>query len=260
MKTWMQKYDACIFLSENNPDYIFAQNNGITNTFILPNGADENEFLEPVHGIRDKFKIPSDNHLLILHVGSHTLLKGHREALKLYHRTELPASTFLLVGNQSNKICCRECKLREKLQNTWYQIRKINKRVIIADLPRAETVMAYHDADLFLFPSNIECSPIVLFEAMASKTPFLVTDVGNSKEIVSDSHAGVLLPTKFINFRFRLSLLQVKKASPLLEGLARSKEKRDELGNNGRRLWELNYTWSAIAKKYEELYSQLLSS
>ena len=60
-----------------------------------------------------------------------------------------------------------------------------NMRILILNIDREETVAFYQTADLFLFPSNIECSPIVLFEAMASKTPFLVTDVGNSKEIIS---------------------------------------------------------------------------
>jgi L-malate glycosyltransferase len=46
-----------------------------------------------------------------------------------------------------------------------------------------ETVAAYQAADLFLFPSDIERSPVVLFEAMASRTPFLTTAVGNAEEI-----------------------------------------------------------------------------
>jgi glycosyltransferase involved in cell wall biosynthesis len=55
---------------------------------------------------------------------------------------------------------------------------------MITSLSRIETLAAYHQADLFLFPSNIECSPLVLFESIASKTPFLTTDVGNAKEII----------------------------------------------------------------------------
>ena len=57
-----------------------------------------------------------------------------------------------------------------------------------------ETIAAYK-AGYVLFSSNIECSPLVLFECMASKPLFLTTDVGNSAEIVKWSHAGLLLPT-----------------------------------------------------------------
>ncbi len=70
-----------------------------------------------------------------------------------------------------------------------------NKKYIITDLTREETVAAYKSANLFLFPSNIECSPIVLFECMASHLPFLTTDVGNSKEIIEWSNGGEILPT-----------------------------------------------------------------
>ena len=62
-------------------------------------------------------------------------------------------------------------------------------------MDRVLTVNAFKQANLFLFPSLIECSPIVLFEAMASSTPFLVSDVGNSKEIVKWTGGGELLPT-----------------------------------------------------------------
>ena len=69
------------------------------------------------------------------------------------------------------------------------------KRILIKSLARDETVAAYHAADIFLFPSNIECSPLVLFECLASKTPFLTSDAGNAAEIIRWSGAGRLLPT-----------------------------------------------------------------
>jgi glycosyltransferase involved in cell wall biosynthesis len=69
------------------------------------------------------------------------------------------------------------------------------KNVRFAGFSRSDVIQAFHHADLFLFPSHIECSPIVLFEAMASKTPFLITDVGNAREILSWTNGGDILPT-----------------------------------------------------------------
>ena len=55
-----------------------------------------------------------------------------------------------------------------------------------------EVVEAFFAADLFLFPSLIECSPLVLFEAAAAGTPFIATDVGNSREIAEWTGAGLI--------------------------------------------------------------------
>ena len=71
-----------------------------------------------------------------------------------------------------------------------------HKKIFLTSLDRKELINTYKQADIFLFPSNIECSPVVIFEAMASKTPFLVSNVGNANEIVNISNAGYILPSK----------------------------------------------------------------
>ena len=55
---------------------------------IIPNGASAEEFLSPDEtDIRKDLKIPED-HFLILHVGSHTGLKGHAEAIRIFSRAK----------------------------------------------------------------------------------------------------------------------------------------------------------------------------
>ena len=54
--------------------------------------------------------------------------------------------------------CYYECKLKEFF----------NRNIMIVELPREDVVALYKESDVFLFPSNVECSPIVLFEAMAA--------------------------------------------------------------------------------------------
>src|SRR5215467_949510 len=46
------------------------------------------------------------------------------------------------------------------------------KRVIVIDFPRNRLIQAYLNADLFVFASNIEYSPLVLFEACAAGLAF----------------------------------------------------------------------------------------
>ena len=66
------------------------------------------------------------------------------------------------------------------------------KRVILTDLERQDLIQAYLAADLFVFASRIEYSPLVLFEAAAAGTPFLTVPVGNADEIVRWTGGGVL--------------------------------------------------------------------
>ena len=124
-------------------------------------------------------------------------------------------------------------------------------------MTRYEVVQAYKTADLFLFPSNIECSPIVLFECMAARTPFLVTDVGNSKEIIQWSNGGKLLPTRRSEGGYGLVRALISESSKMLNLLVNDKPYLHDLSENGYKSWINNFTWEIISKKYSEMYRNL---
>jgi glycosyltransferase involved in cell wall biosynthesis len=119
-------------------------------------------------------------------------------------------------------------------------------------------VEAYKAADLFLFPSQIECSPLVLFEALASKTPFLTTDVGNAKEIIDWSGGGLLLPTHIDTQG--LSRVEVEPAARILEKIWRDVPSRQELARTGFEAWKKKFTWAKISEQYNQLYKELVRS
>jgi glycosyltransferase involved in cell wall biosynthesis len=163
-----------------------------------------------------------------------------------------------------------------------------NKQILVKFLSRTMTVEALKQSDLFLFTSNIECSPLVLFEANAAKLPFLTTDVGNAKEIIEWTQGGLLLPTilgvefnrtfrykfkkivkkilaslklfrgkiKYVNFSF--STPDIAQSVKVLERIYQDKNLRGQLAANGFKSWQEKFTWEKIAKKYEELYLSLM--
>ena len=145
----------------------------------------------------------------------------------------------------------RKLRIWKKLNNTG------DKKIVVTTFTREETVAAFKAADLFLFPSNMECSPIVLFEAMASGTPFLVTDVGNSNEINEWSKGGIILPTRIDNKGF--SHARIKGSTKILNELFGNNQLRKQLAQYGFNAWKNNFSWETIAKKYEELYINLLN-
>jgi len=283
MKKWMRRYDVNVFLSETYRDAAFAREHGIGNRVLIPNGAGEDEFLrESGIDIRDRLGIPPDA-FLVLHVGSHTGDKGHREALEIFRRARVRHAVFLVVGNETGG-CDAECRATAKNQNATREFLSAGKRVIVRSLSREETVAAFRSADLFLFPSNVECSPLVLFEAAASGTPFLSTDVGNAAEIAEWTSAGMILPTDkregadrneggLVPRVRRLasaflpvlsppipsghSRARTEESARVLERLFASPDERRRMAEAGREAWKGRFTWEKIALQYEALYASL---
>lgn len=259
MKVWMKKYDVNVFISNNYRDTNFARTVGIKKMVFIPNGASADEFLSSSAeiNIRQKLGIPL-GHFLIIHVGSHTGLKGHIEAIEIFKRARISRTSFLLIGNDFGNGCAKLCEKQAKSFNRSPLRLCDRKRIILASLSREETIEAFKGADLFLFPSNIECSPLVLFECMASRTPFLTTDVGNAAEIIEWSNgAGQLLPTiKDVTGYCRADIASSAK---MLEDLYKQPEKRKAMQEAGFSAWIERFTWETIAESYERLYWRLLT-
>jgi len=254
MKSWIKKYDMNVFLSDSYRDINFARENSVQNIVLIPNGAGEDEFsTQEEINIREKLNIPADA-FLILHLGSYTLLKGHKEALEIFLRSHIPDSVLLMVGDNIESF-------RQQITGRYFLSglrRKLkNGKIILTDsLTRKETVAAFKSADLFLFPSNIECSPIVLFESMAAETPFLVTDVGNSPEIINWSGGGLLLPTD--KDKNGNSHVNIKAAIGVLQNVYNDSQLRKSLSQSGHTSWKNNFTWEVIAEKYLGMYKKLI--
>ena len=241
-------YDMNVFLSETGKDYSFF--NGNAKRIIITNGADENEFAysgKPY--IRQNLGIPEKN-FLVLHVGSHTGMKGHAEAIEIFKRANIPNSTLVIVGNIFSIRCYYECKLKEFF----------NRNIMIVELPREDVVALYKESDVFLFPSNVECSPIVLFEAMAAGLPFMTTDVGNSKEIIKwSNYSGFELPTIIDPKGY--SHADIELSSLLLKKLyGRKGFVLNKIGMHGRQEWLEHFTWEKIARQYENMYRNIQST
>jgi glycosyltransferase involved in cell wall biosynthesis len=256
MAGWMNQYDANVFLSADYRDINFAEQHDVRERVLIPNGAGADEFLrESEIDIRGKFGIPSD-HFLILHVGSHTGVKGHVEAIKMFKKANIKNATFLIVGNSFGGGCSRSCEFQNLFTRFSSQVRANGKRLIVTTLNRPETVAAYQQADMFLFPSNIECSPLVLFECLASKTPFLTTDVGNAAEILAWSSAGRLLPTT--KTPDGSSHANVDASIKMLEEFYEDKKSRLQMAECGYAAWQERFTWEGIARQYEQLYLSVM--
>jgi glycosyltransferase involved in cell wall biosynthesis len=129
------------------------------------------------------------------------------------------------------------------------------KSVFRVRLPRELTVQAFLSADLFVFASRTEYSPLVLFEAAAAGTPFITVPVGNADEIVRWTGGGILCPAP----RDRRGFTRADPAA-----LARAMERvvadeglRTSLAEAGRGAWRTTFNWRSIAKRYEAILTDV---
>jgi L-malate glycosyltransferase len=253
LRSALRRFDGMIVHSGGYRDARFLRQSGIGNVTVIPNGAAEDEFTRPTEGFRRHFNIGADERLVVT-VGSHTGLKGHGQVIDIVSRLRSGHVTLAVIGNATPGGCTGACRRRAKLAE-WKSRGRV--RVIVADVPRPSVVSALAEADVVVLASRIECSPLVLYEALASGTPFVSGRAGNAEEIASTSGGGYTVSTAFNQRGY---------ASPSTGALTETLEKllldpllRRQIGNRGRLAWESNHTWSKICDQYEAVYKSTMT-
>jgi glycosyltransferase involved in cell wall biosynthesis len=239
MPAYLAQYGADIYLSRTYQDKIFADQHGLKNSLIIPNGADETEFNAPTIGFRKKYGIKTP--YMLLCVANHYNLKGHRMLIEAFDKLNRNDVTLVIIGNpvasgrQKWRVeCYRHCRLAS-LKNPRIKV--------LANVPRDFVVSAYKEATLFVFASMTECSPLVIFESMAAGLPFVSTDVGDVRERSAYGRIVVDLPD------------MVAQVANLLD----NEDTRKKIGAAAVNEWRKNYTWERITDQYEALYQKLVS-
>ncbi|MBL0043108.1 MAG: glycosyltransferase family 4 protein [Flavobacteriales bacterium] len=256
MPKWLMDMDLNVFLSHHYRDIDMAKAHGLRNFAVIANGAAEEEFgAAPSYDVRVELGI-APQQPLILHVGSYTGIKGHKEAIRIFLTAETSDAVLVLAGNGN-------ARLKHFFEHHWrfvllrWQAAMKKKRIVFVELDRARTVAAMKQADLFLFPSQVECSPIVLFETMAAGVPFLSSRAGNSEEIAEWSQGGWTMPGTKDNNEWEH--VDVSKGARLLSGLLAQPERLRAAGHAGHTAWKERFTWQHIAEEYAAQYDQLVS-
>ncbi len=284
MGEWMRLYDACVFLSDDYRDINFARKAGVEKCALIPNAAAEDEFNRPPDPeFRTRLGIPEDDFLIIHVAGYLSVAKGQIEAVRIFSESHLRNATLLLICGEFAEGLFSGLKPRKLARAAWHFLRgkgmsgflpawqigahkwlasrrneAHSRRILTTALSRRDTVSAFLDADLLLFPSWIECSPLVLFEAAAAATPFLVTDVGNSAEIIRWTGGGRILPGTLKQDREGSVIADVPGGARLLEEIWQDGECRKRMAASAQSAWRKHFTWEVIASRYEELYAALL--
>jgi glycosyltransferase involved in cell wall biosynthesis len=290
----LRKFDHLIFYASRYRDIDLAREHGLTNFSIIPNGASEVEFnVAADPSFRERQGIPARS-FLFLTVGSFSGQKGHLELAKAFSAMTLGEgehATLILNGNVLlpradlsrfwDKLTSlvriaafrsifriiftrilEKTGIRVSQEATPQDVARLvnstqsNKRVLLTDYPRQDLIQAFMASDLFVFASNVEYSPLVLFESAAAGTPFLTVPVGNAEEIARWTEAGLVCPAgRDAKGYTRVDPAELARS---MSRLAQDEALRKKLGAAGRKNWQDKFTWEKISREYEAIFLRLV--
>lgn len=208
---------------------------------VIPNGFDLMRFVPDKSSrikVRAELGLGTDTPLvgLIARFDSQKNHIGFIEAADQVHR-QMPSVHFLLVGTgvtNANAVLNDEIK-GKGLQHHMHLLGRRD------DIPQ---LMA--SLDVLASSSHGEAFPNVLGEAMACGVPCVVTDVGDSSEIVGNTGRVVAAGD------------MKGLAESLVEILSRPPEYRSDLGVKARSRVEANYEICKVTRLYENFYVRVM--
>jgi glycosyltransferase involved in cell wall biosynthesis len=211
--------------------------NYLSKAFYIPNGVPEE--LINVKGNFDyaKYNINPGEYVLFA-CGRLDPTKGLHYLLEAYNSNRIE-NKLLIIGDFSHAP-------RKYLQEIESLINNNKNIVIIKELlPKEKLYEVLRNSKLFVFPSEVEAASMLLLEAIACKSPVVCSDIDENKDIVGrdykylfksgnseDLGKKIKMALNDVNIKETVESLYLKCIS--------------------------QFSWKAIARRYEELYLKLL--
>ena len=204
------------------------------------NGVDVGRFDEEVDevAVRAELGLAPDDRVAIL-VGRFAARKGHNYAMRAVKLASerVPGLRMIFAGDGEP-----ESELRAEAGELG-----VSDRVLFVgfrrDIPRLLAA-----SDVLLLPSEDECLPLVILEAMSSRLPVIAADVGGISEAVDDGRTGVLVSPR-----------DAEGLAEAMVELLGDRERARAMGLEGRRKVEAEFSLEACAAAVFDVYEELLS-
>ncbi len=192
---------------------------------------DEIENIAPDKGILNKFK----DLVKIVYTGRLIDGKGVPDLLSAVSKLKINNWVLFIVGSGPQKI-----NLEEKAKD----LKIANKVIFFGQKNKEGLIGILKTSDIVVNPSYTEGLPTSVIEAAICSKAIIATNVGGTKEIISDS-SGILIPAR------NSSILADKIAQ-----LAHNKELRTKLGNQAREEVKYKFSWDTSIDKYIALLNK----
>jgi len=220
---------------------------------VCYNGVDPKKYSreqvsdEKVREVRQSYGV-GDNDLMALFVGRLVWIKGVDRLIRAMPQVlqTIPNLKLVIVGLG---------EMREYLEKLVQTLKlKDVVKFRFEFIPEEERIAHYAACDVAAFPSLYEPFGIVALEAMSMGKPVVVGAAGISgmKESV--------VPNGPDQCGFHVNPEDPADIAWGLINAVQDPQRKEWLGNNGRKIVLARFSWDVIAKKTAELYSKLLGS
>jgi predicted transcriptional regulator len=207
---------------------------------VIPNGVNAGKFNSDVNTSRVRKQYAKNGEKIVSFVGRLVHEKGVHVLIGAVPKvlTEMRKVNFVIVG---------EGGMKDYLATEAYDF-GVADHVFFAGFVDEQTLISiYRASDAAAFPSLYEPFGITALEAMAAKTPVIVTDTGGLAEIVEHEKTGIKV--------------YVDNSDSLAWGILRvlkNPEIAKKICENGYRKVLKEYDWNAIAEKTMKVYNSAL--
>ena len=152
---------------------------------VLPTGYDNNRFYPRDRGTCRRMLNLPENKRIILSIGSLVKVKGHMGLIHSIQELEREFKDVLCI-------ILGEGSLRNELQEEIKKCGMEDVIKLVGRKPRDELPIWINACDLFVLSSLNEGNPTVMFEALGCGIPFVSTDVGGVREVITSQEFGII--------------------------------------------------------------------
>lgn len=233
-------FDHIIFLCDKSDkvrfyDRMLVENLQSPSFSVIPNGVDMSRFESSKFNFRAENNL--QNKVIILCVGDYTNLKNVKDAMRAYVKANIKNSVFVSIGNCYNRYTF-------ELNELWSNIKNNDiEYICLWSLSQDYISSIYQEADIFLCTSTTEYFPLVILEAMASKTPFVSFNVG----CVDELPGGIVVR-------------DVDEMASALSRVVASPELKQSLIDSGYASSVNRYSWLKVIDQYEMVFNLILQN
>lgn len=257
-KTALELADAIIAVSnETKHDIEGLFNVDPARVHVIHNGIDLDEYhkVDSSEALR-RYRIDEKKPYLLF-VGRITRQKGIIHLVRAIQFMDAHFQIVLCAGAPDTP------EIAEEMKSAVEQAKRIRPNIIWVEemVDRKTVIELYSRAAVFCCPSIYEPFGIINLEAMACGTAVVATAVGGIKEVVVDSETGFLVPIE----QMRESPFEPinpekfeRDLADKINQLMRDPALREKFGRAGRKRAEEKFSWTAFARKTQQLYQELL--